>query len=1149
MIARSPHRPVYLRAARRTRVTGIAAAAALTSVGALLVFGGSGSLHGTASTAKPAPTLEGLASHAAAGASLAALPEGAGAPVSSALGREDSSYRITSSRGRFTADNAANALRARFDRLGVHVTTRKQSLTLALTGLGYGSHLGPVGSAAPEATSNRVAYRLPDLSEWFVNGPLGLEQGFSLRHRPVGAGTGPLTFALSVTGSLARQARLVNSGTGVQFGALVYRDLVVTDAAGKRLSARFDRSEGRLLIHVADKSARYPLRVDPTVQAAKLTASIGAAGDWLGYSVAVSGDTIAVGAPSAESGDGAVYVFTKTGAGWTDANETAELTATDGNTGDGLGSSVAIDGTTIVAGAPYAGDEVSGAVYVFDEPGGWASGPETAELTASDDGDGLGTSVGIDGGTIVAGAPEANNGVGAVYLYAEPGGGWTDAMETAQLTADDGTAGDALGSSVAISGGTVAAGAPFAGESSSSVGAVYVFTQPAGDWTTATQDVELTASGGAGNGDGIGWSVAVDGDTVAAGAPYADVNGNAVQGAAYVFEKPGGGWADANNETVELSAADGASSDALGWSVSVSGSSVAAGAPYATVDGNTEQGTVYLFTESGGDWTAAAQSGEWNASDGTAGDTFGSSVALGGGTVVAGAPTATVDGTPGQGAAYVASEPLCQPGTYSASGSAPCTDADPGSFVDHAGATSQTPCAAGTYQPNSGRTSCLDAPAGTSVANQGAATPTPCDSGSYQDATGQTACKPAPPGTFTLKASGAQIGPISPTPCAAGTYQPNSGQSSCLPAGRGFYVSSAGSATETACPGGETTAGTGATSVAACGSAPAITSASSAVFRAGSAGTFTVKTTGSGTISLTRLGGLPIGVTFHDNGDGTATLAGTPAAGTGGHYPLTITAANAFSPNANQSFSLAVAEPSVVAAAVTAPNGNGWYNGPVVVHFSCTDPGSTVATCPADLTLSSEGAAVSSTAAVMTDAAGFSATSNVVTMQIDRTAPTITFAGNAGTYGIGSTVSITCAAADGLSGVASSTCPTISAPAWSLGAGLHTLSGTATDKAGNTGTGSTTFTVTVNSADLCTLNTQFVDSSNKYQALLPVQRLVVNVLVKSACTILTSVGPKLLPNQKAPFINAYDQAVQALVAPGWLTQTQANTLTGLAAAL
>jgi hypothetical protein len=98
--------------------------------------------------------------------------------------------------------------------------------------------------------------------------------------------------------------------------------------------------------------------------------------------------------------------------------------------------------------------------------------------------------------------------------------------------------------------------------------------------------------------------------------------------------------------------------------------------------------------------------------------------------------------------------------------------------------------------------------------------------------------------------------------------------------------------------------------------APAITSGSSAAFTVGTQGSFAVTTTGSPTAAITESGALPSGVTFIDNGDGTATLAGTPATGTSGSYPVTITAANGVSPGASQSFTLTVS-PATAAPVIT----------------------------------------------------------------------------------------------------------------------------------------------------------------------------------------------------------------------------------------
>jgi hypothetical protein len=100
--------------------------------------------------------------------------------------------------------------------------------------------------------------------------------------------------------------------------------------------------------------------------------------------------------------------------------------------------------------------------------------------------------------------------------------------------------------------------------------------------------------------------------------------------------------------------------------------------------------------------------------------------------------------------------------------------------------------------------------------------------------------------------------------------------------------------------------------------APTITSGSSSTFTEGSAGTFTVTSTGRPTAALSETGALPSGVTFVDNGNGTATLAGTPATGTAGTYTVTVTASNGVSPNATQSFTLTVdAAPAITSGAAT----------------------------------------------------------------------------------------------------------------------------------------------------------------------------------------------------------------------------------------
>ena len=135
---------------------------------------------------------------------------------------------------------------------------------------------------------------------------------------------------------------------------------------------------------------------------------------------------------------------------------------------------------------------------------------------------------------------------------------------------------------------------------------------------------------------------------------------------------------------------------------------------------------------------------------------------------------------------------------------------------------------------------------------------------------------------------------------------------------------------------------------------------------------------------------------------------------------------------------------------------NGWYTSNVGVSWSVTDPESGIATSvgcgPTSLTADTAGVTLTCMA---TNGAGL-VTSVPVTIKIDKTPPTVTYSGNLGTYAVGQTVNITCAAADALSGVFSTTCAPISG---TFSAGSHTFSATATDNAGNQGGGSTTFTV------------------------------------------------------------------------------------------
>ena len=132
------------------------------------------------------------------------------------------------------------------------------------------------------------------------------------------------------------------------------------------------------------------------------------------------------------------------------------------------------------------------------------------------------------------------------------------------------------------------------------------------------------------------------------GAPYAAIGGNSDQGAVYVFTDSASVW----TQTAKLTASDGAAGDQFGTAVSISGNTVVVGAPYAAVGGNSDQGAAYVFTEPGSGWANMTQTAKLTAADGAAGDEFGNSVSISGSMAVVGAyapgsaATATFKGRP-----------------------------------------------------------------------------------------------------------------------------------------------------------------------------------------------------------------------------------------------------------------------------------------------------------------------------------------------------------------------------------------------------------------------------------------------------------------------------------------------------------------------
>ena len=322
---------------------------------------------------------------------------------------------------------------------------------------------------------------------------------------------------------------------------------------------------------------------------AKLTASDGASGDGFGSSLAINKNILLVGAPSQDSALGAVYVFQEDAAsgGWTEA---ARLAAGDGAKRDNFGSAVALYGDMAVIGANRH-NEQTGAVYVFHRKGDgtWS---QQAKLVGSDvpEGTRFGSALATDGARIFVGAPRYENNSGIVYVfrYNASADAW---MEETPIANSDTTTFKSFGASLHIEGDYALIGSPGTppqGPDTANLlpGAVFAFEYNAasGSWTEQTRIQAADATGG----NFFGFSFAVNDEQLLIGAPVTA----RFTGAVYAFQRgtASGSW----TETAKLTVEDEGFA-AFGISLLARGNMVIAGVPGA----DSGEGRVAIFERDG----------------------------------------------------------------------------------------------------------------------------------------------------------------------------------------------------------------------------------------------------------------------------------------------------------------------------------------------------------------------------------------------------------------------------------------------------------------------------------------------------------------------------------------------------------------------
>jgi len=276
-------------------------------------------------------------------------------------------------------------------------------------------------------------------------------------------------------------------------------------------------------------------------------------------------------------------------------SEVELLTHVDAAQADELGRSVAVDGNTMIAGAPIEdnlGGQDAGSAHVFVQSGG--SWQQEVKLRGLDTVafDFFGQSLDIEGDTALIGAPghdAAALGAGAAYVFRRLGTNWA---QQAKLLANEMGANDRFGEAVALDGGTAVIGAPQSNVITIDEGLAYVFTVDGGAWSEQAR-LEATQTQMQ---DWFGSSVAICGETVVIGARFHDGVGGLNSGAAYVFVRSGTSW----SQEAQLLADDASVGDEFGYSVAVDGDTALVGAPTGTGIGG-----AYVFERTGTTWTQA----------------------------------------------------------------------------------------------------------------------------------------------------------------------------------------------------------------------------------------------------------------------------------------------------------------------------------------------------------------------------------------------------------------------------------------------------------------------------------------------------------------------------------------------------------------
>lgn len=618
--------------------------------------------------------------------------------LAKSMARDDSAYHINSAKDEHTANTPTQGLETKFGKESVTFKSGSDSFELSLESIGRGDQLIEVAEVS-EAISqdNRLELIRGNVTEWYVNSLMGVEQGFTLSQRPDG-GQDSVNIVLDLNTKGDLQAKNSENGKSIKFTdssdkeVMTYSKLYVYDAEGKELESSMKLSDKGIVIAYNDSGASYPVVVDPLVEVQQILGSNSDQNDNFGYCSAVYDIYAVVGARD-KGASGQAYLFERDMLGvWTEVeNWNGSDFGTGGNADFGAACDVAATsdfaGITAFAviGAPeddHGPGSDQGSAYIFERDGAgvWTFALEIRASSPQDEAD-FGFDVAItEEGYIIVGAPDEDFGAncnifgfdnsdkGAAYIY-ERNGSWP-ATETQRITALVPFCDNNFGEGVGIDGIHAMVGAP--GRTKvilespfflEDAGAAYAFERDLLFADVWTQNGVRILPSEVGEGDEFGDHVDVytgdSGTRAIIGAPEASFDGIEGAGEAYIIERDDTfpNW----DGTAQLLRAPGENQGTefeFGSCVGIWGDYAIIGAEDEDFDGDSEVGAAYIFGNNEGTWEFAQR---LIASDAGDDDKFGSSCDIDDLAIsmvyspvaIVGAEDADIDGESNQGAAYL----------------------------------------------------------------------------------------------------------------------------------------------------------------------------------------------------------------------------------------------------------------------------------------------------------------------------------------------------------------------------------------------------------------------------------------------------------------------------------------------------------------